>query len=1171
VRHVSVWLFACVFCAWLAPAENVSEFSVGPFGGGDLECGQLASYLLVDGYWPELVWPNTPGPRAGDLRRFVGLGWGEEAWTFGLVRAGPPVPALDLAGEWRFRFDKTAEAFRKDGFLEGVRAGWFARDFDDSSWRTIAVPGEWISQTGSPNGYAWHRRRFVLREVRPMLLYVGGIDDASTIYLNGREVGRTRGWKTPHQFDVTEHLVRGENVIAIAVEDWGGGAGITSPIKLIEKVAGVPVVQGAEQEISWVTKTTTLRLEGGRFFRYRASRLTPFFAVETDLDKLQLFEGLARKSEGQPSWIAFPARGGPRCARLAAAGVQGSELAECWFLVWFNGSQNWGFDAPVLVVLQRRPRELRLDRDALVVDFGGRECGLVAVAPLCGVRRLALAETAAWSRGLPAEVLGLARRLASSVRALPVGCAEEFEPSAGGWVRVVNRFAYLRTEDDWSTAPLEIAPVPPVLALAAELGYPARIEGAVEDPRIATFHGPWRFVPGADVLRYELPGPGPYLDSAWDAPPAGSGADQAPWAREARATLNETARRELPGDIAGLKPPIAQTWALGSHAQRVTSAIISMPFLDPEPAALAREYIERTLSEVLLNPAYYTVYEDGPTGRKVTVDLLRVRPEAGARECDIPWSHGHLFHCLDTWARRSADLARIRRMWPTLKEAFKVFEFTQDWPILSHYAHTHGYGIGGEDKLISFAGMTAFASLARALGDDRAAARALYLAAKMMASHFASLQAPSWAYRQRGGLPWVTEYFWLSDSPHDSTMLGEGWHEVYGLQLCTYTEPPRDWFLATVINPEYPAVMAFLSDKMPQIVRRLEYEILPTHTPLWDRYGLHGQGAHIVARAWLFGESPARCWQYAKEGLDAGGNFGSFENLPRVIAALLGPRPRGVKRVAPPAEIASRDLDEFRFNFQLLDTRAPRVRTVAANRREYGLSDVELELETPRGTIRRRVGELGPAAELPVELELAWGAEPERFLERSKAAFRYRSLLDGARCVHSFALVAPPRRVVLADFAKGPDGFAVADCDTVHYRGIAASRVDASALGAGETSPGKGLLEVSYELAGHGGGDGVTVRREFPEQDWRFWREVRAHVFIPELDGEYHGLVSVNTRKAHWQPSQGARLTKGWNVLARPLDTVMGPDRVGKLWVRVVPMGAPRKGRFYIGLVELVR
>jgi sialate O-acetylesterase len=118
------------------------------------------------------------------------------------------------------------------GMATGGRALWADPSFDDTRWATIPVPSLW-PQAGYEgfDGAAWYRTTFDLTETEARAgagLGLGPIDASDITWVNGYEIGRTtRAWNTPRVYDVPSVALRpGRNVIAVRVENVGGGGGI---------------------------------------------------------------------------------------------------------------------------------------------------------------------------------------------------------------------------------------------------------------------------------------------------------------------------------------------------------------------------------------------------------------------------------------------------------------------------------------------------------------------------------------------------------------------------------------------------------------------------------------------------------------------------------------------------------------------------------------------------------------------------------------------------------------------------------------------------------------------------------------------------------------------------------------------------------------------------------
>ncbi len=145
---------------------------------------------------------------------------------------------LLLNGEWKFHLAPTvAEA----------PADFFEEDFEDGGWDDIHVPWSWQCHgydyphytncpypfpydpprvpTENPTGC--YRRQFCLPDSwsgRRVRLHFEGVDAAFHVWVNGQEVGFSKGSRVPAEFDLTDYLRSGCNTLAVQVMRWSDGS-----------------------------------------------------------------------------------------------------------------------------------------------------------------------------------------------------------------------------------------------------------------------------------------------------------------------------------------------------------------------------------------------------------------------------------------------------------------------------------------------------------------------------------------------------------------------------------------------------------------------------------------------------------------------------------------------------------------------------------------------------------------------------------------------------------------------------------------------------------------------------------------------------------------------------------------------------------------------------------
>ncbi len=145
-----------------------------------------------------------------------------------------------LNGDWSFHWSPNPAQRPQDFYLP---------DFDVSTWDSIPVPANWqLHGYGYPIytniRYAWgdpdpprvphdfnpvgsYRRSFSVPDDwsdRQVFVHFAGVNSAFYLWVNGQEVGYSQGSRTPAEFNITDHLVAGENVLAVEVYRYSDGS-----------------------------------------------------------------------------------------------------------------------------------------------------------------------------------------------------------------------------------------------------------------------------------------------------------------------------------------------------------------------------------------------------------------------------------------------------------------------------------------------------------------------------------------------------------------------------------------------------------------------------------------------------------------------------------------------------------------------------------------------------------------------------------------------------------------------------------------------------------------------------------------------------------------------------------------------------------------------------------
>ncbi len=99
---------------------------------------------------------------------------------------------------------------------------WSAADFDDSEWKTLQIPGSFLSLgVADEPCVCWFRKQITLPDPLPAgkaSLFLGSIEKMDTSYINGHWVGASSWVENPRVYPVGDNVLHpGTNVIAIRV------------------------------------------------------------------------------------------------------------------------------------------------------------------------------------------------------------------------------------------------------------------------------------------------------------------------------------------------------------------------------------------------------------------------------------------------------------------------------------------------------------------------------------------------------------------------------------------------------------------------------------------------------------------------------------------------------------------------------------------------------------------------------------------------------------------------------------------------------------------------------------------------------------------------------------------------------------------------------------------
>lgn len=106
---------------------------------------------------------------------------------------------------------------------------WMAEKLDDSSWKTMTMPGLWTDRGLKVSGTVWFRKTFDVpasMDGKHAKLIFGRIVNMDSTYVNGKFVGTVSYQYPPRKYDIPAGILHaGKNTIAVKIIDNSGQGG----------------------------------------------------------------------------------------------------------------------------------------------------------------------------------------------------------------------------------------------------------------------------------------------------------------------------------------------------------------------------------------------------------------------------------------------------------------------------------------------------------------------------------------------------------------------------------------------------------------------------------------------------------------------------------------------------------------------------------------------------------------------------------------------------------------------------------------------------------------------------------------------------------------------------------------------------------------------------------
>ncbi len=147
---------------------------------------------------------------------------------------------LSLNGKWKFDWKINPSLAPKD---------FYKKEFNDKTWKEIPVPSNWqmqgydhlmyrnipmefypynppyVPDDINPTGF--YRKTFNIPsnwKNRKIFLHFDGVQSAAFVWLNGKYVGYHEDGMTPAEFDITNKIEKGANLLSVMVLRWCDGS-----------------------------------------------------------------------------------------------------------------------------------------------------------------------------------------------------------------------------------------------------------------------------------------------------------------------------------------------------------------------------------------------------------------------------------------------------------------------------------------------------------------------------------------------------------------------------------------------------------------------------------------------------------------------------------------------------------------------------------------------------------------------------------------------------------------------------------------------------------------------------------------------------------------------------------------------------------------------------------
>jgi hypothetical protein len=505
------------------------------------------------------------------------------------------------------------------------------------------------------------------------------------------------------------------------------------------------------------------------------------------------------------------------CGTVNPNGVTFAGAEQGWILLWY-GHDTWFYtgntlmaptriipgDGPLLLVCSQPPT-IKLTGtqgtgpDGSLVYTFSKPGARMALLPLYGYRLPPAADTQAWTAGLPEEVRKRcdwwATRLSEYPTAVEEGMAYD---KASDTVTMKATFTYTSIRSGGQ----RWAPVPPLLELARQQGFPISLSQPVLDSGLMAYCGPYAGIEKTDGYSASVSGLGKY---AWEAPRV----KPAPAANAGAAAVQAELTAEVDKILtAGHLAPVNLPWKVSygwgafyfssvrhlysAPGQTLSVLARAIPFLDAQRQQRVREYLEAERTKFRPEQMAHLPADVGARREAWTVSDSFLKTETNklrdqnfhVRTKTVPVQALYDLACyyaavgFDKMARDDFDLeaATARTVKPWFQREDWATLGWRDWPLDQRdpqYYASYGWN-QPPDVNRQVAALVGLARLARAANSEQRQSQALMHLAKALVHRYGTGKYAEWLYRQGGILPPPPEGFSPADDPRAAT-ISDAW------------------------------------------------------------------------------------------------------------------------------------------------------------------------------------------------------------------------------------------------------------------------------------------------------------------------------------------------------------------------------------------------------------